>query len=214
LKTKKFNNPYINEINSLEQVISSEEDLLKRRSSFVYPLVLDVGCGNGEVLVDSAVKDPGKYYLGFELQYKEVYRTALKIKKLALNNCRVARIAGEKIPELFSKGEIGEVNIYFPDPWPKAGQKKNRLIKKTFVDALASIMKQGSIIKVKTDNDDYFIQILRVFHAAAMEGKLELLHLTRDYHNSPFKDGEYITPFERIFLKHGALINYLCCRVK
>ncbi|MCX6111839.1 MAG: tRNA (guanosine(46)-N7)-methyltransferase TrmB [Proteobacteria bacterium] len=213
MKTKRFKNPYIDEIAKFEEVISGEEDFLKRKSSFVYPVILDIGCGNGEVLVDLASKNPGKFYLGFELQYKEVYRTVQKIKKLDLKNCKVVKVEAEKIPELFDSDQICEVNIFFPDPWPKTRQKKNRLIKKTYIDALITRMRKESTIKIKTDNDDYFVQILTVLHSIASEKKIEILELTRDYHSSAVRKNEYITPFERIFLKQGFLINYICCKI-
>jgi len=214
LRNSRFKNPYIDEIAKFEHVIVSEEDFSKEKSSFVFPVVLDIGCGNGEVLVDLASKNPGKFYLGFELQYKEVYRTASKIQRMSLKNCKVLRISGDIIPRLFDKGEIGDVNIFFPDPWPKTRQKKNRLIKKEYIKNLINKIKPGSLIKVKTDNDDYFMQILDVFHSLSKESYIELLELTRDYHHSSCCNGQYITPFERIFLRQGLLINYLCSRTK
>jgi len=213
LSIKRFKNPYIDQISRFGEVISSEEDLLSRKSSFVFPVILDIGCGNGEVLVDSASKNPDKFYLGFELQYKEVYRTTLKIDRLGLKNCNVARVDAEKVPDLFNKSEIAEADIFFPDPWPKTRQKKNRLIKKTYMDRLISKMLVGAPIKIKTDNDDYFLQILGVLRALSLEGKIKIIELSRDYHSSPFSKGEYITPFERIFLRQGLLINYVLCRV-
>ena len=213
MRTRKFKNPYIDEITKFEEVISDEEDFLKRKSSFVYPVVLDIGCGNGEVLAHLASSNPDKFYIGFELQYKEVYRTVNKIKRLGLNNCKVARVDAEKIPEFFDEGQICEVNIFFPDPWPKTSQKKHRLIKKSYIDALIKKMKKGDLIKIKTDNDDYFLQILDAVYAEALDNKIKILNLTRDYHNSDLRKGEYITPFERIFIRQELLINYISCVV-
>ena len=213
MRIRKFKNPYIDEITKFVEVISDEEDFLGRRSSFVYPVVLDIGCGNGEVLVHLASSNHDKFYLGFELQYKEVYRTVKKIKELKLDNCKVVRVDAEKIPELFDKGQIAEVNIFFPDPWTKTSQKKHRLIKKSYIDALVVKMNKGSLINIKTDNDDYFLQILDAIHAEMLNGKVKILELTRDYNNSNLRKGEYITPFERIFIRQGLLINYIRCVV-
>ena len=101
MRIRRFKNPYIDEITKFEEVISDEEEFLRRKSSFIYPVVLDVGCGNGEVLTHLASSNPEKFYIGFELQYKEVYRTVSKIKRLGLNNCKVARVDAEKIPDFF-----------------------------------------------------------------------------------------------------------------
>lgn len=214
LSTRKFKNPYIEEISLFDQVISSDDHFLSKKNKFLYPVTLDIGCGNGEVLSYLALKNPKKFYIGFELQYKEVYRTAQKIKKMNLTNCYVARIDAKNIPDLFIKREIEQANIFFPDPWPKTKQKKNRLIKKEYIEKLCSkIIKNGSL-NIKTDNDNYFIQILEAVYSLVIEGKIEITGLTRDYHNSEFKGDEYITPFERIFLRQGFLINYITCRIK
>jgi len=213
LRIRKFKNPYIDEITKFEEVISDEEDFLKRKSSFVYPVVLDIGCGNGEVLAHLASSNPDKFYLGFELQYKEVYRTVSKIRRLALHNCKVARVDAERIPDLFDKHQISEVNIFFPDPWPKTSQQKHRLIKKAFIADLIKKMRKGDLIKIKTDNDDYFLQILNAVYAVASDNKIKILELTRDYHHSNLNKGQYITPFERIFIRQGLLINYISCVV-
>jgi len=214
LRTKKNINPYINKIKEFEGIVLSASDIARsgREFKFKLPVSIDVGCGNGEYLVDLASKNPERSYLGFELQYKEIYRTALKIKKLGLDNCKVVNMDAKDIPSLFKKDEIADVVILFPDPWPKRKQKKHRLIDKAYIKDLLSCMIRGGLIQLRTDNDDYFVQMLDVFHSLADEKKVGILELSRDFHVSEDAEREYITPFERIFLRQGLMINYMLVR--
>ena len=215
MRNRKFNNKYIEEIRKFKSVINDEQDFASARSCFFYPMILDIGCGNGEVLVHKAEKQKDRFYIGFELQYKEVYRTALKIERTGLKNVRVARLAAEMVPDLFEKEapQIEEINIFFPDPWPKTKQKKHRIIKKEYIEKLAGIVKSDGLINIRTDNDDYFLGIVKVFKELSIVGCINIEILTRDYRNSACSAGDYITPFERIFLRQGLLINYLSARV-
>lgn len=215
LKNRSSGNKYIEEIKKFKSVIKDERELALARSRFFYPIVLDIGCGNGEVLVDKAGKQERRFYIGFELQYKEVYRTALKIERHGIKNAVVVRLNAEMIPDLFEqdKGQIEEVNIFFPDPWPKTRQKKHRIIKMPYIERLIGLVKNNGLINIKTDNDDYFLAILKIFKELSDKSSIKIEALSRDYRNSLYSAGEYITPFERIFLRQGLLINYLSARV-
>lgn len=205
-------NRYIEDIKKFKSVITDENSFMSASKGFHKKLSIDIGCGNGEVLVDNAKKNKDIFYIGFELQYKEVYRTALKIERAGIKNALVARIDAALIPELIKKikSTVVEANIFFPDPWPKKRHRKHRIIKKSYIERLVGTMDKGARIKLKTDNDGYFLEILDVFKS--LDNILSVEALSRDYAKSEYSKGEYITPFERIFLSQGLLINYLLAR--
>lgn len=209
MTNKRFNNPYIQKVKEFTGIVFDEDSLKPLIPKISSPIILDIGCGNGEYLTDIASKNPQNFYIGFERQFKEVHRTALKIKKAELKNCIVASMDARNIPDLFDDERLLGVIVLFPDPWPKTKQKKNRLMQKKYVLALASKIQRGGFFKVKTDNDDYFMQMLQSFYDDDVSKILVPQELSRDYHNLVKTAKEYITPFERIFLRDKMLINYI-----
>ncbi len=205
----KFLNPYIDQIKQFHGLVFSDDECASAIKSVKGPIHLDIGCGNGEALVYEASKDPATFYIGVELQYKEVFRTALKIQKAGLKNCAVFKMDAKKLPDLFCAGQISGVNIFFPDPWPKTKQKKNRLIQRGYMLRLSSKLIPGSEIRIRTDNDDYFLSIVNTIYGLIDELGITVTEFTRDYYLKGKKEDECITAFERIFLKQGLLINAL-----
>ena len=209
MTNRSFSNPYVHKVKEFPGIVFEKDELNTFVRSITLPIILDIGCGNGEYLTDIASKFPNNFYIGFDLQYKEVYRTALKIKKMGLKNCVVSKMNALEVPDLFNKDELVGALILFPDPWPKTQQKKNRLINIAYVQKLASKMKKGSFLKIRTDNDDYFLHMLKVLYDDKIQELLKTEELSRDYYKAITTKVEYITPFERIFLRDGSLINYI-----
>jgi len=205
----RFLNPYIEKIKDFSGVVFFGEECKTLLDGLNHPVFLDIGCGNGENLVQQATENPQNYYIGVELQYKEVYRTALKIQRKGLNNCKVFQMDAKKLPELFKDKRIAGVNILFPDPWPKAKQKKNRLINNDYMKALFSKSIDGAIFKFRTDNDDYFLDMLRTIYSMRDDHSIDIKELSRDIYNKVKIEHKDITAFERIFIKQGFLINAL-----
>lgn len=206
---RRFSNPYIEKIREFDGIVFDKHSITAVITKNTSPLILDIGSGNGEYLTDLASKNPDNFYIGFELQFKEVHRTALKIQKSGLKNCIVVNMDASEVPLLFKDEELFGAFILFPDPWPKTKQRKNRLVKKEFVQSLASKIKKDGFIKIRTDSDDYFQHMLRVLCEAQVATRLKIQTISRDYHHLIRGEQEYITPFERIFLREGRLINYI-----
>jgi tRNA (guanine-N(7)-)-methyltransferase len=171
------------------------------------PLNLDICCGNGEHTVFLAEKYRNMFFVGIELQYKEVYRTARKIRNRALRNTKVARVDAGLLDYFFKPGSIGDIYLLFPDPWPKRKQKKHRLVNQRYFDLLFSLMAPGRSFMFKTDNDDYMMQVFDCYKNSMHYPGLELEMFTRDFHSLDMAKNYYITAFERIFLREKKLIN-------
>ncbi len=169
-----------------------------------HPLKLEIGFGNGAFLIDMAVCEPQSNFIGMDFYHKGIRKVFTRMDRLHLKNIRVAYgNAGEKIPILFEEGELSEVFINFPDPWPKKRHHKRRLIKPHFVETLAGKLAPGGKVRIATDFEPYALEILAVMKADARfsnpHEKPGFLHERNDVPK---------TKYEKSFLDAGKKIYY------
>jgi tRNA (guanine-N7-)-methyltransferase len=120
------------------------------------PRVLDIGFGDGEALVTSALNNPAVDYLGIEVHEPGVGHVLLLLEKSGATNVRViVRDAAEAVPELLPDASFAAVDLFFPDPWPKKRHHKRRLVQPPFVAELARVLVPGGLLHVATDWADY-----------------------------------------------------------
>jgi tRNA (guanine-N7-)-methyltransferase len=116
------------------------------------PCVLEIGFGNGETLVEGAVREPGKNFLGIEVHRPGVGRLLMRVEQRELGNVRViCHDAVEVLRDQLPPASLDLVNIFFPDPWPKKRHHKRRLIQPPFLALLAQTMKPRARLHIATD---------------------------------------------------------------
>lgn len=169
-----------------------------------HPLKLEIGFGNGNFLIDMAIREPHSNFIGMDFYHKGIRKIITRMDRLHLKNIRVAYgDASQKIPILFGKGDLSEVFINFPDPWPKKRHHKRRLIKPQFVETLASKLAPQGKVRIATDFASYAQEILEVMQAD-----------TQFY--NPHEEKGYLherndipkTKYEKSFLNAGKKIYY------
>jgi tRNA (guanine-N7-)-methyltransferase len=120
------------------------------------PRVLDIGFGDGEALVTSAVNYPQLDYLGIEVHPPGVGHALLLLEKTGAGNVRIIdRDAADVVPELLPAASFDCVNLFFPDPWPKKRHHKRRLVQAPFVTEIARALRPAGLLHVATDWPDY-----------------------------------------------------------
>ena len=125
--------------------------------------VLEIGFGNGEVLVALAEANPNTDFIGIEVYPPGIGALLNKIKTRTLSNIRVIRAdAAVVVSQCFTKHCLNKIFILFPDPWPKKRHHKRRLIQTSFVNMLADKLCPGGVLHLATDWDDYAAEM----HAA------------------------------------------------
>ncbi len=130
------------------------------------PLVLEIGFGNGDQLHAAAAGDPARNYLGIEVHRPGVGRLLNAAARDGLTNVRVyCHDAVEVLREEIAPGELHEIRVWFPDPWPKTRHHKRRLVQPEFVALAASRLGHGGLLHLATDCQDYATQLLAVLDA-------------------------------------------------
>ena len=169
-----------------------------------HPVDLEIGTGNGFHFGHLALSTPKRCLVGIELKYKPLIQSIRRVVRERGTNARICRYNARMVKDLFAPEELNDVYIHFPDPWEKESRKKHRLIQAEFLDELFELQKLGSKIYFKTDSRDYFDWALEVF----VSSKYKMLGHSFDLHNSEWAEANFITHFERLFLRKGLPIHY------
>ena len=119
-------------------------------------LVVDLGFGRGEFLLDLATREPESGFLGVEHSFKRVLKMARRLARTEMRNVRLIEATAERVVgQLLPRDSVSQFWINFPDPWPKARHHRRRLVAPKFVGALASRLEPGGTVDVGTDHLEY-----------------------------------------------------------
>ena len=155
------------------------------------PLVLEIGCGMGEATVERAAADPGRDYLGVDVHTPGLGNLLTLARENGLDNVRAAcGDAVEFLRDLVKPASVDTIQVFFPDPWPKARHHKRRIIRPDLVALMRERLRPGGILHCATDWADYAQQMLDVL------GNDPGLVNTADGY-APRPDWRPVTKFER-----------------
>lgn len=130
------------------------------------PVALEIGSGKGRFLVSSGTERPEVNFVGIEksLHYYRVIRA--RLARHGLPNVRIVNYDAVKVvKEMIPDESLGEVHIYFPDPWPRPRERKRRMIRDEVMTELIRVMKPEATGVYVTDHAEYFEKAVEVFHA-------------------------------------------------
>ncbi|MBE7029840.1 MAG: tRNA (guanosine(46)-N7)-methyltransferase TrmB [Ruminococcaceae bacterium] len=168
------------------------------------PVCMEIGCGKGRFILETATKNPDTNYIAVEKNLNALLSAAEKIKAAGLSN--VIFLAGDvnmlRNFETTTKCEI--IYINFCDPWHKNAYRKRRLTHRNHLILWEKLLKPNGEIHFKTDNRMLFEFSLNSFS----EYDMKLKNITLDLHNSGF-EGNVVTEYEQIFSEKGQPI-YRC----
>lgn len=173
-----------------------------------FPLDLEIGTGNGYFFAHRCQSQPERGLVGIEIKFKPLIQSIRRALKVEATNGRMVRFNASLVDLLFAEGELNNIFIHHPDPWEKRKQHKHRLIQDTYIRQLFHLQRADSLLEFKTDSLDYFEWALERFRRSPyrVEG------LTFDLHHSEYAQNNFVTHFEKIFLRKGQLIHYALLR--
>ena len=127
-------------------------------------VVLEVGFGDGDNLIATAINEPSSNVIGIEVYRSGIGHCLINAKKNNLKNLKIICFdAVEVLNQHIPNNSIDTVNIFFPDPWPKKRHRKRRLISETFVLLLKSKLTNRGLVHICTDWPDYNEDIRKLF---------------------------------------------------
>lgn len=157
------------------------------------PRALEIGFGNGEQLLASAVAEPDRDHLGIEVHRPGIGHLLLGAVRAGVGNLRVIeRDAVEVLETMIGDATLDEIRVLFPDPWPKARHHKRRLVNADFVALLAAKLAPGGRLHLATDWAPYAEEML-----AAVDASPSLRNLAGPGHYAPRPAWRIASRFER-----------------
>ncbi len=164
-----------------------------------HPIILEIGFGNGASLAELAVMHPENNYLGIEVHLPGVGHLLSLIEQQQIHNIRIFQhdaidIIKHSIPD----NALDGINIYFPDPWPKARHHKRRLIQSEFINLITTKLKVAGKLHLATDWENYAEQMMNV-----MSARDDFINLAGHGHFIENKALRPHTKFEKRGLKLG-----------
>lgn len=170
-------------------------------------LTLELGCGKGEYTLAMARLYPHQQFIGLDIKGDRMWVGAKQAINEGLKNAAFLRIPIESLAEYFEKGEVQNIWITFPDPFPKPSKAKRRMISSRFLQKYEQILKPGGRVHLKTDNFDYFRFGLDTIEE---EGNWICCAYTLDLYSSNLQDEltNIQTYYEGLWLQDGKQIKY------
>ncbi len=187
-----------------KNVAGNWNDFFKNKSS----LTLELACGKGEYAVGLAQLYAQRNFIGIDLKGNRIWVGAKKALQNNLNNVAFIRTKIDQVAEYFSKNEVSEIWITFPDPQLRMSKAKKRLTHPKFLRLYQQFLVPDGLIHLKTDSPDLYRFTKKVI------GLYECpLHKDLDnvYKEEPVQEELKIkTHYESLDIAGSNRIHYLC----
>ncbi|MBF0254426.1 MAG: tRNA (guanosine(46)-N7)-methyltransferase TrmB [Candidatus Omnitrophica bacterium] len=168
------------------------------------PLEFEIGCGKGRFLIDRAGHHPHTGFIGIDIWWRFLKFAVKRVENLGLSNIRFYKAeAFDFLQNVLPDQSVSVFHIYFPDPWPKKRQKKNRLFSKEFLELASRKSTDNAVIRVTTDHEDYYLQMCGT--VIASEGRWAVQSKRSGISNSP---DDTPTHYEAKYRAEGRTLHY------
>lgn len=165
------------------------------------PVHLEIGCGKGKFVCQTAAANPGINYVAVEKISNVLVEAMEAAKAMGLKNVYFLNCAAEVLPKYFGEGDISRIYLNFSNPLPKEGYKKQRLTHPRFLKEYALLLKEGGEIVQKTDDGDFYEFSLQSF----LECGYKITYSCTNLAAAPV-EGDVETEHERLFKERGKAI--------
>ena len=131
----------------------------------VAPLSIEIGFGNGAALAQLARAHPRWNCVGVDVYRPGFGALMLACKRDGIDNVRIVETEALSLLKRLEPASVHLVNVFFPDPWPKARHHKRRLVNAEFAAAVAACLEPGGTLYLATDWAPYAEQMVEILAA-------------------------------------------------
>ena len=166
------------------------------------PIHLEIGCGKGDFAVGMSAANPNQNWIAME-RVADVaclaLEKAMRAKDSRPDNLRFLIGDARNASDWFLPHSVDCIYLNFSDPWPKKGYAKRRLTYQSFLEQYRNLLKEGGLLRLKTDNEGLFLFSLEQFELCGLTVEWQ----TNDLHASEKAEGNIMTEYERNFSEKG-----------
>ncbi|HSX20678.1 MAG TPA: tRNA (guanosine(46)-N7)-methyltransferase TrmB, partial [Gammaproteobacteria bacterium] len=127
---------------------------------------LEIGFGDGRALLANAKAHPHINFIGIEVYKAGIAKLLAGINAQQLSNIRIyCADAVEVLTNCIPAQSLQQIQLFFPDPWPKVRHHKRRIVRPEFVRLLAEKLQIGGSFHMATDWEEYAAHMLAVMEA-------------------------------------------------
>ena len=137
------------------------------------PVIIEIGFGMGDSLIEMAKNNPQYNYIGIEVHPPGVGRCLHLLVEHELSNLRICKDDALCVFEqCVSEASLAGIQIFFPDPWQKKKHHKRRIINPQNVMLFSQKLQQDGFLHIATDWQDYALHIQEVLESALLLEKM------------------------------------------
>jgi tRNA (guanine-N7-)-methyltransferase len=130
---------------------------------------LDLGCGKGAFLVESAQRNPSVLYVGMDAEPLCIAYTAQHIAEAGVRNAVVVPAKGSLARSAFGPGELACIHINFPTPYPRKKEASKRLVALERLIEYREVLSEDGTVRLRTDSQPLRDFALTQFELAGYE---------------------------------------------
>lgn len=180
-----------------EQTVQTSNHVIKKLPNTSKRLVVEVGCGKGQFLVNSAINEPDSMFVGIEQSAQALYRAVLLAEASHIDNgFFMWGDVDEVLPTL--PQPIDALYLLFSDPWPKVRHEKRRLTTSPRIQMY--YQHPVNRVLLKTDNVDFY-------HYSLAQLEASPFHVVN--HGELVVESRIPTEFEEKYRKLGKPIYFI-----
>jgi tRNA (guanine-N7-)-methyltransferase len=116
---------------------------------------LEIGFGGGEHLLYRARSEPEVGFIGVEPFVNGMARLMQQLAAQPLDNLRVYDDDATRLLDWLPAGSLAEIDLLYPDPWPKHRHWKRRFVSPANLDRFARVLKPGGLFRFASDIETY-----------------------------------------------------------
>jgi len=170
------------------------------------PVGVEIGFGMGQATLAWAQQRPDWKLFGIEVYEPGIGALMLQLEQASLDNLRIIEADARTLFEDWLPPEsIDQINIFFPDPWPKKRHASRRIIQPDTLALFASRLKQAGSLRLATDWQPYAQWMLECGNAEP-----RLMNMAADGNFADRPAERPVTRFEQRGLRLGHGVWDLC----